>query len=67
MKVQQAHIGMQVVASDAPDATVYSITELRRDGGQVLATLQELNNPHRAEFVTDVCYLSIPTIQQLTA
>ena len=67
VKIQSAHIGLQVVVSNAPDATVYEITELRRDGKYVLATLRELNNPTRSQPVMDVCYLQLPTIQQLLA
>lgn len=67
MKINQAHIGLQVVLNDLPNATVYEITELRRDGNRVDAVLQELDHPKRAEFVSEVCYLQIPTIEQLTA
>jgi hypothetical protein len=67
MKIQSAHIGLQVVVSDAPDATVYEITELRRDGKIVVALLKELNNPNRSQASMDVCYLQLPTIQQLLA
>jgi hypothetical protein len=67
MKINKAHIGQQVVVSDLPDATVYEITELRRDGKYVLATLRELNYPTRPQRIMDVCYLQLPTIGQLTA
>jgi hypothetical protein len=67
MKINQTYIGLQVVTNDAPDATVYEIIELRRDGTQVMATLSELNHPEQAEFVSEVCYLQLPTIDQLTA
>ena len=67
MKINQAHIGLQVVTNDAPNATVYEIIELHRDGKQVLATLRELNHPKQAEFVSEVGYLQLPTIGQLTA
>jgi hypothetical protein len=67
MKINQAYIGLQVVTNDAPNATVYEIIELHRDGKQVLATLRELNHPKLAEFVSEVGHLQLPTIGQLTA
>jgi len=62
MKINQTYIGLQVVTNDAPEATVYEVIELRRDGTQVLATLRELNHPKQTEFVSEVCYLQLPTI-----
>ena len=67
MKINQAHIGAQVVTNDAPDATVYEIIELHREGSQVLATLIELNHPKQAKCVCEVSCLQLPTIGQLIA
>lgn len=67
MKVNQAHIGMQVVTSDSPDATVYEIVELFRSGSEVMAVLQDSNHSKYTEFQSEVCYLQIPTIEQLKA
>lgn len=67
MKINQAHIGLQVVASDAADATLYEIIELRRDGNRVVALLREMNNPTRSPACMDVSYLQLPTLGQLLA
>lgn len=67
MKINQAHIGLQVVTNDAFNATVYEIIQLHRDGDKVMATLCELNHPKNAEFLSEVCYLQLPSIEQLTA
>jgi hypothetical protein len=65
MKINKAHIGMQVVYSEAFDAPVYEIRALRREGKWVVATLQDINSESK-EIEMDVCYLSLPTIGQLT-
>lgn len=67
MKIKDAHIGLQVVTSDIPDATVYEIVELYREGNQVAAVLKCITYPHYSDSVTEVCYLSIPTAEQLAA
>ncbi len=65
MKINKSHIGMQVVYSEAQDATVYEIMALRREGTGVVATLQDIDYDSK-EVEMDVCYLSLPTIGQLT-
>jgi len=65
MKINKVHIGMQVVYSEAQDATVYEIMALRREGTGVVATLQDIDYDSK-EVEMDVCYLSLPTIGQLT-
>ena len=56
---------MQVVYSEAEDATVYEITALRRAGTGVVATLQDIDSEARA-IEMEISYLSLPTIGQLT-
>jgi hypothetical protein len=65
MRINKAHIGMQVVYSEAEDATVYEITALRRAGTGVVATLQDIDSESRA-IEMEISYLSLPTIGQLT-
>lgn len=65
MRINRAHIGMQVVYSEAEDATVYEITALRRAGTGVVATLQDIDSEARA-IEMEISYLSLPTIGQLT-
>jgi len=65
MRINKAHIGMQVVYSEAEDATVYEITALRRAGTGVVATLQDIDSEARA-IEMEISYLSLPTIGQLT-
>ena len=65
MRINKAHIGMQVVYSEAEDATVYEITTLRRAGTGVVATLQDIDSEARA-IEMEISYLSLPTIGQLT-
>lgn len=65
MKINKAHIGMQVVYSEAFDATVYEIIALRRAGTGVVATLQDIDYDSK-EIDMEVSYLSLPTIGQLT-
>jgi hypothetical protein len=65
MKINKAHIGMQVVYSEAFDATVYEIMALRRSGTGVIATLQDIDSESK-EIEMEVSYLSLPTIGQLT-
>jgi len=65
MKINKAYIGMQVVYSEALDATVYEITGLHRAGPGVVATLQDIDSESK-EIQMEVCYLSLPTIGQLT-
>lgn len=65
MRINKAHIGIQVVYSEAEDATVYEITALRRAGTGVVATLQDIDSEARA-IEMEISYLSLPTIGQLT-
>lgn len=65
MKINKAHIGMQVVYSEAHDATVYEIIALHRAGTGVVATLQDIDSESK-EIQMEICYLSLPTIGQLT-
>lgn len=65
MRINKAHIGMQVVYSESFDATVYEIMALRRSGTAVIATLQDIDSESK-EIEMEVSYLSLPTIGQLT-
>jgi hypothetical protein len=63
MKPQDIHINMKVVATDLPDATVYTVEAI--DKFKVALQYKTPSGRVVDAGVLDACFLQIPTKQQL--
>ncbi len=63
MKPQELYKGIKVVATDLPDATVYTVKAINSFTVELQYTTLSGQVVH-AGFL-DACYLKLPTIQQL--
>jgi hypothetical protein len=63
MKPQDIHINMKVVATDLPDATVYTVEAI--DKFKVALQYKTLSGRTVDAGVLDACFLQLPTDQQL--
>jgi hypothetical protein len=63
MKPQELYKGIKVVATDLPNATVYTVEAVNNFTVELLYTTS--NGKVVAAGVLDACFLKLPTIQQL--
>jgi hypothetical protein len=63
MKPQDIHINMKVVATDLPDATVYTVESINKFTVELRYTTPSGRVVDAG--VLDACFLKIPTKQQL--
>ena len=63
MKPQELCHGMYVVATDLPDATVYTVKSIKNFTVELVYTTRSGQEVKAG--VLDVCFLKQPTIQQL--
>ena len=64
MKPQELYQGLKVVATDLPDATVYTVKSIKNFTVELVYTTKSGRVVKAG--VLDVCFLKQPTIQQLT-
>jgi hypothetical protein len=63
MKPQELYKGIKVVATDLPDATVYTVEAVNHFSVELTYTTS--NGQTLNAGVLDACFLKLPTIQQL--
>lgn len=63
MKPQELYKGIKVVATDLPDATVYTVESINHFSVELTYTARNGQTLHAG--VLDACFLKLPTIQQL--
>jgi hypothetical protein len=63
MKPQQIYKGMQVVATDLPNATVYTVKDIKNFVVELCYINQKGKTVEAG--VLDVCFLRLPTIEQI--
>ncbi|CAB4146745.1 hypothetical protein UFOVP499_19 [uncultured Caudovirales phage] len=63
MKPQELYKGIKVVATDLPNATVYTVKAVKNFTVELLYTTP--SGKVVAAGVLDACFLKLPTIQQL--
>ncbi len=63
MKPQELYKGIKVVATDLPDATVYTVEAVNHFSVELRYTTPSGQEVHAG--VLDACFLKLPTIQQL--
>lgn len=63
MKPQELYKGIKVVATDLPDATVYTVQAVNQFS--VVLQYTNLRGKTVNAGVLDACFLKLPTIQQL--
>jgi|APGre2960657373_1045057.scaffolds.fasta_scaffold335177_2 hypothetical protein len=63
MKPQEIYKGIKVVATDLPNATVYTVKEIKNFTVELVYTTP--NGQEVKAGVLDTCFLKLPTIQQL--
>jgi hypothetical protein len=63
MKPQELYQGIKVVATDLPDATVYTVHSVNNFTVELIYTTR--NGQKVSAGVLDACFLKLPTIQQL--
>ena len=64
MKPQELYKGIKVVATDLPNATVYTVKAIKNFTVELIYTTE--NGKTVAAGVLDACFLKLPTIQQLS-
>ena len=65
MKKDEIQLGMKVVATHLPTATVYTVNSIRR-GNDIELTYQLKNGDIINAGSIDVCFLTRPTAEQLS-
>jgi hypothetical protein len=63
MKPQELYQGIKVVATDLPDATVYTVQAIKNFTVKLVYTTPSGQKVNAG--VLDACFLKLPTIQQL--
>ena len=63
MKPQEIYKGIKVVATDLPDATVYTVESIKNFAVELRHTTSSGRVVNAG--VLDACFLKLPTIQQL--
>ena len=63
MKPQELYQGIKVVATDLPDATVYTVQSVNNFTVELAYTTR--SGQKVSAGVLDACFLKLPTIQQL--
>lgn len=63
MKPQELYQGIKVVATDLPNATVYTVRTVKNFTVELQCTTLSGHVVHAG--VLDACFLKLPTVQQL--